>query len=221
MDSGTKKRIVASAAVLAVLCAYTWSLRLREVPAPPAPDLDSVPREIGERRAKNEYISPASLEVLGADLTLARSYESPRGDAIDLFIGYFAAQKEYSQIHSPKHCYPGAGWDIISESTVEVTIDGTASSAKSLSISDGVARQTVIYWFHMRDMTIPDEFALKWHQMTGALTARPRAASFIRFSAVVPPGRDEETEKRLLEFIEEISPHIIGALGPSGGGKEI
>ena len=72
MDSGTKKRIVASAAVLAVLCVYTWSLRLREVPAPPAPDLDSVPREIGDRRAKDEYISPASLEVLGADLTLAR-----------------------------------------------------------------------------------------------------------------------------------------------------
>lgn len=214
MDSVSTKKITAVVIILAVLCAYTWSLRLRTVPQPQPPALEGIPRAFAGFTARDEYISPWELEVLGADLTLARSYVDPAGGVIDLFIGYFADQQENSQIHSPKHCYPGAGWDIISEGSIDLDIGGSISPARRLIISDGGSRQLVVYWFSMRGRTIPNEFALKWHQMTSALLARPQAASFIRFSALVPPGRDEAVMAGLIEFIEDVAPHVLEALTP-------
>jgi EpsI family protein len=216
MDSVSTKKIAAVVIILAVLCAYTWSLRLRTVPLPPAPDLEAVPRTLDGRTARDEFISPGSLDLLGADLTLARSYAGPAGGSIDLFIGYFAAQQEYSQIHSPKHCYPGAGWDIISEGSVDIDVGGERSPVRRLMISDGGNRQLVVYWFSMRGRTIRGEFALKWHQMTSALLGRSQAASFVRFSAVIPPGEDAAVEANLIRFVESISPHISGALKMRG-----
>ncbi len=216
MDSVSTKKITAVVIILAVLCAYTWSLRLRTVPQQQQPGLETIPRVIGDRSARDEYISPGSLRLLGADVTLARSYADPAGRAIDLFIGYFAGQQEYSQIHSPKHCYPGAGWDIISEGSIDIDIGGISSPARSLIISDGGSRQVVVYWFSMHGRTIPDEFTLKWHQMTSALLARPQAASFVRFSARIPPGGDEAVRAGLIGFIEDISPYVIEALTPRG-----
>jgi EpsI family protein len=214
MDSISTKKIIAIVVIFASLCAYTWSLRLRAVPLPDDPDLEAIPRSIGRTAAKDEHISPQSLRVLGADLTLARSYTSGYGDRIDLFIGYFSDQQERSQIHSPKHCYPGAGWDIISEGSITVDLDGSASSVRRLLISDGRSRQLVVYWFNMRGRTITNEFELKWHQMTSALLSRPQSASFIRFSIPLAPGAKGSEENDLVEFIEDISPYILDALAP-------
>jgi EpsI family protein len=216
MDTVSTKKMTAVVVILAVLCAYTWSLRLRTVPRPEPPGLDSIPRSVAGFTARDEYISPESLRLLGADMTLARSYVDDSGAEIDLFIGYFAAQQENSQIHSPKHCYPGAGWDIISEGSIRLDIGGSVTAARKLLISDGSSTQLVVYWFYMRDGTVPDEFSLKWRQMTDALLARPQAASFIRFSAIVPPGEEEAIMARTVGFIEDISPHVLEALSPRG-----
>lgn len=214
MDTVSTKKILTVVIILAVLCGYSWSLRLRSVPQPEPPQLDVIPRTLGEFTARDGHLSPESLRLLGADLTLARSYRGPAGSTVDLFIGYFADQQKNTQIHSPKHCYPGAGWDILSEGSIDIDIGNALSPARRLIISNGGRRQLVIYWFNMRGKTIPDEFALKWNQMTSALLSRPQAASFIRFSVMIPPGRDEAVMVELVDFVESISPHIIGALAP-------
>jgi len=214
MDTVSTKKILTVVIILAVLCGYTWSIRLRSVPQPEPPRLDVIPRTLGEYSARDGHLSAESLRILGADLTLARSYRGPAGNTVDLFIGYFADQQKNTQIHSPKHCYPGAGWDILSEGPIEIDTGNTLSPARQLIISNGGSRQLVVYWFSMRGKTIPNEFALKWNQMTSALLSRPQAASFIRFSAMIPPGGDETVRTELTDFVESISPHIIEALTP-------
>ncbi len=219
MDRVSTEKIITVVIILAVLCAYTWSLRLRNVPQPQPPRLDAIPHTFDGFTARDGYLSPESLKLLGADLTLARSYRGPAGNTIDLFIGYFAEQQQNTQIHSPKHCYPGAGWNIISSGSITLDLGGTRSSAQGLIISSGSSRQIVLYWFSMRGKTIPNEFALKWNQMTSALLAHPQSASFIRFSAIIPPGGDEAVRMELIEFIENISPHILEALMPGETGN--
>jgi len=214
MDTVSTKKLITVVSILAVLCAYTWSLRLRNVPQLQPPRLDAIPRAFDGFTATDGYLSPESLRLLGADQTLARSYRGPDGNTIDLFIGYFADQQQNTQIHSPKHCYPGAGWDIISDGSITLDLGGTISSARGLIISSGSSRQIVLYWFSMRGKTIPNEFALKWNQMTSALLAHPQAASFVRFSTMIPPGGDETARTELIEFVENISPHILEALMP-------
>lgn len=220
MDSLSTKRLAALVIVLAALCAYAWALRLRALEPPMPPPLALIPLSVAQYTAREEYVPPESLLILGADATVARSYRDQSGAVIELFIGYFAEQRERSQIHSPKHCYPGAGWNIISEGTLMLRHGGRREPVRELIISDGRQRRLVVYWFSMHGRTIPHEFALKWLQMTSALLARPQSAAFVRFSTVTAPGDEAGTRRRLVEFIEAVAPDITAALAPGAAAAE-
>ena len=206
-------RLAAAAAILAFLLAYTWILRSRELEEPKRPELALIPAAAGGFLSVDEYVEPESLRLLGADTTLARSYERPDGARIELFIGYFAAQQENSQIHSPKHCYPGSGWDIISEGSARIRLGDRLIPVKQLVISDGRQERLVIYWFSMHGKIIPNEFALKYNQMKSALLSRQQAAAFIRFSSEITEGGGEVVSAMMADFIATISPEIEAALG--------
>ncbi|MCK4537990.1 MAG: EpsI family protein [Candidatus Krumholzibacteria bacterium] len=218
MDKINRSRLVVLAVILAALTIYTYVLRYREIPTAEVPDLSTIPLQTAGYSAVEEYIEPESLRLLGADMTLARSYTGKEG-SIELFLGYFARQQENSQIHSPKHCYPGSGWNIISEGGVRITGGGRENRAKELVITDGGSRHLVIYWFSMNGEFIPDEFALKFYQMKSALLSRSQAAAFIRFSTPITDGSEATARNRLLPFIEELSPAIMSAIGPKSGAE--
>ncbi|MBN2184718.1 MAG: EpsI family protein [Candidatus Krumholzibacteriota bacterium] len=212
MDKIKLNSLVIIVVILLLLTIYTHRLRKRDIEEAPLPDFSLIPAETGSYLSDDYYIGIESLRVLGADTTLVRSYTGETGIKIELFLGYFARQQENSQIHSPKHCYPGAGWDIIKEDRIEINLNNELESVKRLVITDGKSHRLVIYWFSMNGKAIPDEFSLKYHQMKNTLLSRPQAASFIRFSTGVRPGGDEKTEKTMLRFIERISPDIMSAL---------
>lgn len=215
MDKIKTSRLMILLVILAILTAYTYTLRFRQVELPSHPDLELIPGEIAGYSSIEEYIEPASLRTLGADATLARSFRDGSGKNIDLFLGYFASQQENSQIHSPKHCYPGSGWDVISEGSAELVLEAGRKKVKQLIISDGEQKQLVIYWFHMNGSVVPNEFSLKYNQMKNALLSRPQSAAFIRFSTPLAAGSEKETRESLTRFIEEISPDIGAALAES------
>ncbi|MDD3643430.1 MAG: EpsI family protein [Candidatus Krumholzibacteria bacterium] len=220
MDASSTKRIAAVAVVTAALCAYTWALRLREAPAPTPPRWDRIPAAAAGYAGRDEMIPPWSLAELGADTTFARAYVDPSGERIELFIGYFSAQQERSQIHSPKHCYPGSGWDILSEGSLMLRLPGRAERARRLVISDGIESRLVVYWFAMGGRVISNEFALKWSQMTSALLGRQQSAAFVRFSIGLEAGREDEARRRLAAFIERIAPGVIDAFGQPERGEQ-
>jgi EpsI family protein len=120
-------------------------------------------------------------------------------------------QQENSQIHSPKHCYPGSGWNILRERTTTVRPVGYDSvrPVKELEISNGQERRIVLYWFGTRSGVIKDEFALKWHQMKSSLLGREQSAAFVRFSTQVQPNEDTGAARdKLVAFVETIIPSI-------------
>lgn len=221
MDQVRTTRIVIVLILLAVLIVYTYLLRYRDAESPLPPDLAGIPTAIGEYESTDAFQPSEALRLLGADATLFRSYRNADGHTIWLFLGYFGAQQENSQIHSPKHCYPGAGWDIVEEGTLRLGLADTEASVKRLLISDGRQQREVVYWFDTRGGVITNEFALKWYQMKSALMQRPQAAAFIRFSAEVshaaaersreeevPPAAAQHARSELVRFIETIIPHI-------------
>jgi EpsI family protein len=212
MDRISINRTVALVVILAALCAYTWMLRLRSPAPAKMPAIHMIPKRVDSFSARDEYIAPESLRLLGADTTLARSYISPSGETIELFIGWFADQREDSQIHSPKHCYPGSGWDIIREGSVRVRSGGSPVNARELVISDGKEKRLVVYWFNMQDKIISNEFALKYHQMLSTLLSRQPAAAFVRFSINLPVGEVDAARGKMIGFIEALLPDILKAL---------
>ncbi len=234
MDQVRTTRIVIVLILLAALVVYTYILRYGEVEIPPLPDLSGIPATIDGYESTDAYQPAEALRLLGADGTVFRTYRNKQGQTIRLFIGYFGTQQENSQIHSPKHCYPGAGWDIVEEGTLRLGLADTEAAVKRL--------REVVYWFDTPSGVITNEFALKWYQMKSALMQRPQAAAFIRFSAEmsnatkqrpreneaspevrerlqdkeVSPAAAQHARSELVRFIETITPHIKTTLrGPS------
>jgi EpsI family protein len=203
-------------AFLTVLTVYTYALRYRHLEGPPAPSLGSVPIAAAGFTNSTERASPESLENLGADATLFRVYRSGAGRLAWLFIGYFGSQREGSQIHSPKHCYPGAGWNIVEESPARVPFGEGEIPARSLAISDGVRTQYVLYWFSSADGIVTDELALKWNQMKNALLGRPQATAFVRFSTDATGRAGAAPKEDLVRFASALAPRIEDILRPSG-----
>jgi len=207
-------RLVILIVLFSTLGAYSYTLRYEEARLAGMPNLDLVPKRVGDYTSRTFQLGSQSLDVLGADTTLARTYYGENKRTIELFIGFYRTQQKNSQIHSPRHCYPGSGWDIIREGKTRLSPDeGETLPARSLLISDGNVKRLVIYWFYAGGRSITGEFSLKWQQMKASLLGRPQAAAFIRFSVIIPAGEEKEAREDLLEFIKSVRPAIDRSLG--------
>lgn len=217
MEERTLVKYAVIIPLFAALIVYTFALRYRAPEAPPAPDLDSLPRAAGDYAGVDESLDARNLEVLGSDKALFRTYRRGAESESWLFIGYFGSQQENSQIHSPKHCYPGSGWNILEEGRTQIPIDGAGLAAKHLVISDGVETLFIIYWFASANGTLTNEFALKWNQMKNSLLGRPQETAFVRFSTLLPGGEgDPGAKNELAALAGLLAPHIERMLGSRG-----
>ena len=208
-----RKHYIALLLIVTALAAYTYTMRYHTVEPPEPPDLDLVPTEVIGYRGVDEFLNEEALLFYGADATLFRTYMREGEPPIWLFIGYFGSQQEYSQIHSPKNCYPGAGWNILREVLLPIEWPAGTIRAKELIISDGTGTHIVVYWFSTPYGALTNEFALKWYQAKRSLARKPQESTFVRFSTPVPKGADEsKAEEKLLQFIESIAVPIDSVL---------
>jgi EpsI family protein len=215
METMNRRSHIFVIGLFVALIAYTYALRYRSAAPLPAPPLESIPTQIGGYVGEGEEADPEVLDILGADATIFRTYRSGPRDAVWLYIAYFARQHENSQIHSPKHCYPGSGWNIVEEGPTSLVIDGCDVPIKHLVLSNGAERQYVLYWFSGADGIITNEYALKWHQMKNSLFGRSQATAFVRFSTRMAENGGDEARGRLVRFAETLAPHIEEVLRSS------
>lgn len=204
-----KWKLNAILVLLLILTPYVYLLRSKTVAVGRSPVFANIPLAVNGYTGTDAYIDPGEIRVLGSDETLFRLYQGGELEKVWVFLGYFGSAQEKSQIHSPKNCYPGSGWNIYEEGTAQLRIAARPIVVKKLFITDGDMRQIVFYWFATPSGIITNEFGLKWDQMKNALMRRSLSAVFIRFSAEIERGQSElEAEKNLKKFVETILPHL-------------
>ena len=213
-----KWRAVAMIVYLTLLIGYTYTLRSSATTQPAPAALASIPHQIGKYTGHDQTLDERVSELLGADETLFREYLTADERPIWVFLGHFGEPRENSQIHSPKHCYPGSGWSIFDESRVDVRFGDGRIDANCLMITDGEYEQTVVYWFQTDDGFVTNEFSLKWVQMKNTLLRRSRRTTFVRFSTVVENGDRSEAQDVLQRFVESFGPYLRGALDTDEAG---
>jgi EpsI family protein len=187
----------AAALVLVVFGLAGNYLRISEAPEAGSLGLDGVSLRAPDRQILQDYreeqLDDGFLETLRAREVVFRTYETGAGDAVWLFMGYFDRQKEGSQVHSPKHCYPGSGWNIVDERTVEAPWgDG---SVHSLVVSDGFERRLVYYWFQTSGGYMSGVLPLKLYLKKNAVMRKPQDVVFIRISTISDSGRRNAEER--------------------------
>lgn len=154
------------------------------------PDLARLPDVLDGWRSRDVELSEAVAEVLDGDVTLQRIYRREDGTEVHLFVAYFAEQAVNSQIHSPRHCVPGSGWQIAAMEPVTLGLPGGPQPATRMLIQrQGFNDEEMLYWFRTRSGSVTGEYALKWDLVKNALARRPTDAAFIRFAAPTQNSR--------------------------------
>src|SRR5258708_5022946 len=101
-------------AVFVLLGSTLGALRLADNRPPEslATPLASLPKQLsGWSTFREPQIDAASLQTLSATSYLARLYRKNNVE-LDFFTAYYAQQKAGENMHSPKNCLPGNGWEI-------------------------------------------------------------------------------------------------------------
>lgn len=178
------------------------------VSVPPAKSLAFFPTICREwRMTSQERLSDDILSVLKPTDYLSRRYEDGSGARISLYIGYHDGGKASGDIHSPKNCLPGSGWQQLSSGRMDIKEPlGTINLTRAV-YQKGEYRELFLYWFQVRNKTLSDEFSLKLAGITNSIMHGRKDAAFIRIS--IPFEVDEhEVAARGVRFIREVYPLI-------------
>ncbi len=163
----------------------------RRTPGSLAEPLQSVPLEItGFTGTDNPPLPPGVLHELRATTYVSRSYRKERVTA-DLFIAYYAQQRAGESMHSPKHCLPGAGWEIWNYGTVAMPVQGRRIVVNKYSIRRDNDRALVLYWYQSKDRIIASEYWGKILLARDALVQNSTAAAIVRITVPDLPGTFE------------------------------
>lgn len=176
-------RWILAIAVVGLAGIYAGELRGGRAADTILPALQQLPSELSGWHGEDHATAENVARVLAADVVLNRRYWRDDGTEVWLFVAYFRRQQVNSQIHSPRHCLPGGGWQVNSLRQRDLTIDGETRPVAHLGIAQDGHRQDVLYWFRTQGGATAGEYALKWDLVKNALARRPTNAAFIRYNA--------------------------------------
>ena len=184
-----KRAVIISVTLILVLGAFGNYLRYSRTSPDRGPNFADIPFLLDEYSGEERRFATGDYDVLKADTSTLRLYRDRVGNSAWLFVAYFSSQKYGSQIHSPKHCLPGGGWQIVQHDEIALPISESGPvGVNRLLIADQGQRQLMIYWFETRGGTITNEFGLKFDLARNSLLLRPTDAAFVRFTIPLEAG---------------------------------
>ena len=168
-----------------------------------------LPGNIDGWQGSNQQIDQETLDVLGAGDFLSRIYSrDAQTEPIGLFIGYFPTQRTGQSIHSPKHCLPGAGWVFESSDYVSLAdVNGKPHRVGEYIISNGTARQFVIYWYQAHGRSIASEYTAMVYMIADAMRLNRTDGALVR--VITPIASNEEVSaarERAEKFSMRLAP---------------
>lgn len=144
-------------------------------------------------------------ETLRAREVLYRTYAPGSETPVWVLLAYFDQQREGSQVHSPRHCYPGAGWAI--EDELEMEAPWREGSVHGLVVSDGLDRRLVCYWYQMPAGITPDVFRLKLALTKQAMLRRPQDVVYGNVSTPIE-GDMAAAYQRISLFVQDAETEV-------------
>lgn len=202
--------------LLVLVWLYGHQIRNNAVASEQSVDLKQIPHEIAEWSGKDFFFDDNVLNELRADQTLFRRYANDEGREVWLFIGYWRNQKYGAQPHSPLHCLPGSGWNIVSNDLVTLNatpgrpVDGKSSMVNFASIANGEQKEGMLYWYETRNGLLSKELSVKLDLIKSKLLNKPTDVVFIRITS--PDVNSNPDASDLKRFWQTVAPHVSALL---------
>lgn len=168
----------------------------------------SFPAIVGSWKGQDETIlEPDTLNMLKLSDYLMRRYVGRDGSSVWLYIGYWQSQRRGADLHSPKNCLPGGGWEPIEASRLSIPVTGHSSpiSVNRYLVQKDNQMQLIIYWFQSRGTAVAGELDAKIELLRGAILRNRTDGALVRLSSPVKGGVDETTG-RLVQYVQALYP---------------
>ena len=166
------------------------------------------PGSIGAwRGADDASLDPEILKMLKMSDYLMRRYVDQAGYGIWLYVGYWQSQRKGSDIHSPKNCLPGGGWEPVEATRLTIPVEGSATpiTVNRYLIQKDRQMQVVIYWFEAQGTVVAGEFDAKIQMVRSAIFRNRTDGALVRLSSPVS-GTVQNTTDRMVQYIQTLYP---------------
>jgi EpsI family protein len=185
---------------------------LGETPAP-RKELKDFPKQLGtwQQVGPDQRFDDATLSVLRASDYLMRNYRTANGSS-NLYIGYYASQRDGATYHSPLNCLPGSGWTMTAPGRITIAPPGQAPfEANRYLIQNGATKELLIYWYQGRGRAVASEYWGKVYTVIDSVRLRRSDGAMVR--VMVPVGESEaaalEAAAKLAASASTVLPEYI------------
>jgi EpsI family protein len=155
-------------------------------------ELNNFPVELGDWKQEggDQRFDAQTLSVLRASDYLLRSY-SKDGRRANLYVGYYATQRDGATYHSPLNCLPGAGWAMTNPAMVSIALPGGENFvANKYVIQNGSYRELMIYWYQGRGRKVASEYWGKIYTVVDSVRLRRSDAAMVRVTVPITTSED-------------------------------
>ncbi len=200
-------RLVVSTTIL-VTTLLAVQLRSAGEGIPMRKSFDTFPEVIGAWRGVNDTaLAPDVLQMLKLSDYLMRRYVDPAGDSTWLYIGYWQSRRRGADIHSPKNCLPGGGWEPVEATRLTIPVGGSKGpvTVNRYLIQKDRQMQVVIYWFQAQGTVVAGELGAKIQMVRSAIYQNRTDGALVRLSSPVS-GTVQETTDRMVQYVQMLYP---------------
>jgi EpsI family protein len=195
---------------LLIAATFAGGRALREGAREPseAVHLELVPQQIDSWEGADVDVRPEVMQLLNPDGFLLRVYRREGELPMQVYVDYHRVQRLGSTIHSPRICYPGAGWQTVGAEVGTIAVAGEARPGCWLRLQSGQREMQVLYWYESRWGRSARETDLKKSIVRSALTRRPADAALLRFATPLVDGDEAGARERILGFVNAAEPSL-------------
>lgn len=179
----------------------------------PETHLSLFPNQLGIWSGRDMALDAEVVRRLQFSDYLMLNYQRPDlPEPVNLYIAFYANQRNGESPHSPRVCIPGGGWEI--ENFARTELDG--KPVNRVLITREGQKQLVYYWFAERGTLVANEYIKKWMLLRDFLQTGRSDGALVRVTIpVVDNSNLEHSETTLREFITLAHPMVMQFLPDS------
>jgi EpsI family protein len=173
-----------------------------------------LPMQIGNWKGQDVGLDERVLNVLGVDDYVSRVYAA-NSMSIGLYAGFYKSQRQGATIHSPLNCLPGAGWNPVDRTRVNISVPTEGSAVNSpilvnrILIEKGTDRQIAFYWYQAHGRVVASEYWGKIYTVLDAMRMNRTDGAMVR--VIVPvagtsPAAEQTAQKAGIDFVQSVFP---------------
>lgn len=173
--------------------------------------LREFPEQLGhwQKSKPDQILDEETMKVLRASDYLLRDFRGPDGNFANLYVGYYASQRDGSSYHSPLNCLPGSGWQLSKPDSVSISLpDGGTFAANKYVIQNGEYKSLMIYWYQGRGRAIASEYWGKVYTVVDSVRWRRSDGALVRVTVPL-----ENSEEAALESAKDLATRSAAVLG--------